>query len=143
VSLGYTDVYCFRGGLPEWIQAGYPVASTEKLPKAEVPDLSPADLKKLLDETAPVTVLDLRPASEVAKYWISSPHRVNVPFDELPDRVGEVPTGKRVVAVDVNGKRTSLATRYLVAKGFTDVAKLSGGMERWLKEGLPTEVATK
>lgn len=143
VSLGYTNVHCFRGGLPDWIQAGYPVASTEKLPKADVPDVVPAELKGLLDGGQAVVLLDIRPASEVAKYRIATPARLHIPFDQLTERAGEIPGERRVVVLDVNGRRSPLAGRYLAARGLSEVAKLQGGMERWLKEEMPVDTSSQ
>ena len=132
---GYTNVFCFRGGLPEWIQAGYETVSVEKLPKVEIPVITTAELEKLLSSGEVFVLLDIRPAIEVAKLWIESGNRFVLPFEDLETRVGEIPKGKKLVVVDVNGKRSALAGRYLSLKGYENISRLDGGMNAWVSAG--------
>lgn len=133
--MGYSNVYVFRGGLPEWIKAGYPVTTVEKLPKEKVPNIKPDELKKLLDSGANLALVDIRPAAVASRYWIEVPQRLHLELDGLVDRYAEVPQGKKVVLMDLNGKRSNLAGRYLKLKGYGDVVRLNGGIEAWMKAG--------
>ena len=54
------------------------------------------------------------------------PGAVNLPLDELRERLGEVDRGQRIVAYCQLGQRGYLATRILSQAGY-DVANLSGG----------------
>ena len=135
VDHGYTNVSVFRGGLPEWVQAGYPTVSVEKLPKVEVPAISTAELEKLLASGQAFVLLDLRPAMEAAKVWIESSNRLVLPFEEIDTRVAEIPKGKKIVIVDVNGKRAPVAARYLSLKGYENLSRLDGGMNAWVSDG--------
>lgn len=133
-ELGYKNVYCFRGGLPEWIKAGYEVERKEKLPKVRVPTIGVAELEKLLGSDSAV-LLDVRPAKESAKYRIEAANCVTIPFGEIDARLDRVPSGKKLILIDVNGKRTNIASRYLHLKGHTDLARLEGGINNWIKAG--------
>ena len=68
-------------------------------------------------------LIDVRSPSEFAQGAI--PGAINIPIDELRERLGELPKGKVVVYCQV-GQRGYLATRILLHHGF-DVANVSGG----------------
>lgn len=74
--------------------------------------------------TPEYTVLDVRTPAEYASGHI--PGAVNIPLDELRDRLSEVPSGKLAVTCAV-GLRGYLAVRVLRQRGF-DAYNVSGGM---------------
>lgn len=92
----------------------------------------------MLDSGQDMVLLDARNPLDADKLWIDSPKRIAIALDELPDRYAEIPSGKKLVVLDVNGKRSSISASYLSGKGFTDVVRLQGGMERWALDGQPT-----
>ena len=63
-----------------------------------------------------------------------APQAVHVPLDQLPARVGELSTDRRVVAVCRSGARSGRATMYLRSLGL-DVVNLEGGMQAWVRAG--------
>lgn len=81
-----------------------------------------ADLPDTIVEE-PVLV-DVRTADEFACGHI--PGAINVPLDELRDRVGQLDRRQRYIAYCEVGQRGYLATRILMQAGF-DAANLSGG----------------
>lgn len=137
---GYQNVYVFRGGLPEWIKAGYPTKTTEALPKIDTQMLSVSALKEKLDKNEDFVLLDIRLELDAARFWIDVPQRQHISLNHITERYGEVPQEKTLVVIDKNGKRAGLAARYLSAKGHTDIAIVSGGMIQWIKAGLPTKM---
>lgn len=52
---------------------------------------------------------------------------VNLPVDDLRERLDEVPQGKKIVVFCGTGHRSYFASRILVQKGFDEVYNLSGG----------------
>jgi rhodanese-related sulfurtransferase len=70
------------------------------------------------------TVLDVRTPSEV-KYGAVDGH-INIPVDDLRDRLSEVPEGKPVVVYCAVGIRAYIATRILSQAGYK-VYNLAGG----------------
>jgi NADPH-dependent 2,4-dienoyl-CoA reductase/sulfur reductase-like enzyme/rhodanese-related sulfurtransferase len=73
-------------------------------------------------------LIDVRTADEFAAGAI--PGAVNVPLDELRDRLAELPSGPLVVHCQV-GLRGHLATRLLSQRGYR-VRNLDGGYRTWL-----------
>lgn len=74
------------------------------------------------------TLLDVRTPAEHEEGAV--PVSVNVPLDELRDRLGEIPDGPLVV-ICAAGQRGHTATRILAQAG-KDVRNLDGGYQTWL-----------
>ena len=93
-------------------------------------------LKKRLDaKDKSLYLLDVRTPGEVAQGAIQG--AVNIPIDELPKRVEEIPKDKEILAYCRSGARSGLATMYLRARGFK-VNSLDHGIHEWEEAGFPT-----
>ncbi|MFP3466914.1 FAD-dependent oxidoreductase [Leifsonia sp. SIMBA_070] len=79
-------------------------------------------------QDAGATLVDVRTAGEHAAGSI--PGAVNIPVDELRDRLAELPAGPIVVHCQV-GQRGHTAARILEQHGF-DVVNLDGGYRTWV-----------
>ncbi|KGI59724.1 FAD-dependent oxidoreductase [Prevotella sp. S7 MS 2] len=76
-----------------------------------------------------ITLVDVRTAVE---HEIGSIERaINIPVDDLRERISEIPTNKPVVVFCAVGLRGYLAQRILLGRGFTDVRNLSGGYKTY------------
>ena len=139
--MGYKNVYGFRDGLPGWIMAGYSTVTIEKLPKLKVPSIIAAELKQMIDDNTGFVMVDVRKGINADQFWIAYKDKYITSLDDLENIVREVSADKKIIIVDLVGKRSSTAGRYLIMKGFADVFRLSGGIEKWMKDGLPTEYA--
>lgn len=136
--MGYTNVAVYNEGLPEWVKRGYPARIRKLYPAIEIPTVSAAELKAKLDAKADVLVLDIRDEDDVRSGRI--PGSRNLDLEVLDARLSEVPKGKQIVVVDVHGKQTQVAGRFLASKGYPDVVRLDGGfVGGWIKAGLPVE----
>ena len=86
-------------------------------------------------------VLDVRTPEEFAEGHI--PDAVNIPVDELRDRLGEVPRGGEVAAYCQVGQRGYLATRILLQAGFRAV-NIGGGYQTYrLHRPRPEEASAR
>jgi len=79
-------------------------------------------------------LLDVRTPDEHALGSIEG--SVNIPVDDLRNRLAEIPQGKKLVVFCGTGHRSYFATRILMQNGFTEVYNLSGGYHTY-------EVATQ
>lgn len=75
-------------------------------------------------ELSDALLLDVRSPSEFAAGHI--PQAVNIPLEELRERLSELPVSQPIVAYCQVGQRGYMATRLLLMEGF-DVRNLSGG----------------
>ncbi len=107
--------------------------------EAEAPSILPDDLKELLDSSAAPAVLDVRRAAEYAIGHI--PGAVNIPYDEVAKRIGEVDTTHGVALYCMVGPRARKGEKTLLAAGVETVLHLEGGLSAWEASGLPVERA--
>jgi rhodanese-related sulfurtransferase len=115
--------------------------TVEKLPKLEVPAITAIEMKQMMDDGADFVMVDVRKGINEDQFWIAYKNKYVTSLDDLQTVAAEVPTDRKIVIVDLVGKRSNTAGRYLIMKGFSDVLKLSGGIQKWMKDGLPTEYA--
>ena len=54
---------------------------------------------------------------------------INIPINELPDRLNEIPKDKLVVTACQKEVRGTIAYMYLLSEGFENVRALSGGLD--------------
>ncbi len=106
------------------------------------PDGEPVSRDELMRRAAAgeVTVLDVRPAAEYAAGHL--PGAVNIPVDELADRLAEVPQDADVVAY-CRGRFCVMAhdaVRLLTRHG-RPARRLEDGMLEWQLDGLPVDTA--
>ena len=85
------------------------------------------DLKDSKPEST--ILLDIRTQDEYALG--SLPGAINIPLDELRERMNELPKDKAIITFCAVGLRGYLAYRILVQHGFTNVKDLSGGLKTY------------
>lgn len=76
-----------------------------------------------------VFLLDVRTPDECAQG--SLPGAVNIPLDQLRDRIDEIPKDKKIYVFCAVGLRGYLAYRILTQRGYERVRNLSGGLKTY------------
>ena len=82
-------------------------------------------------------LIDVRTAAEFENGKI--PNAINIPIDEIRDRLGEISKNKRIYIYCEAGLRGYLAQRILLQNGYEQVQNLSGGYQLW--KAASTELA--
>ncbi|MCA8988857.1 MAG: FAD-dependent oxidoreductase [Planctomycetaceae bacterium] len=90
------------------------------------PIIQSADLPAMLEAGA--KLIDVRTPKEFASGHI--PGAVNIPVDDLRNRLGEIPQSTSIISYCKVGQRGYLATRILLQNGY-DARNLSGGFTTW------------
>lgn len=93
--------------------------------------ITPAGLAQRLKEPNPPVILDVRTREEYAAGHIDA--AVNLPYDELERRLGEIPGNKssEIVVYCRSGKRAGVAEKILIENGYTNVKDLAGHWPGW------------
>lgn len=94
-------------------------------------EMTPGELKKLLDNKTDLQLIDVREPEEVA---ICNLGGICIPLGELTMRHHELDSERLCVVLCHHGVRSARATAYLRSLGFTDVRNLAGGIHRWAIE---------
>jgi hydroxyacylglutathione hydrolase len=83
--------------------------------------------------TSDVSLLDVRAEGE----WKAGhvPNSVNIPVQELAQRLTEIPRGKQIIVHCQTGARAAIAASLLKARGFDGVSIFSGGFAEWSRSG--------
>jgi len=101
-------------------------------------EMAPRELKALLDQRAPVVVIDVR--TEAERNLASITGTMHVPLSELPARIPALREHEadRIVVLCHHGTRSLRATELLRQAGFDDVRSLAGGIHLWSMDIDPT-----
>ena len=65
---------------------------------------------------------------------------INIPIDEIPDRLDEIPRDKFIGVFCPTNIRSAFVYAFLLAKGFSDIRILMGGYTALTDEMLPGKV---
>jgi rhodanese-related sulfurtransferase len=65
---------------------------------------------------------------------VSLPGTVNIPLNELPQRLAELDPKSELVVMCKAGARSRRAAAYLQTHGFDRVANLTGGIDAWARD---------
>jgi rhodanese-related sulfurtransferase len=105
---------------------------------AEVPRISTARLYQEVDSSS-ITVVDVRNFAAYTQAHI--PNAIHIPLEELPNRVEELDGNKTIILYDLspNDSLGLNGAMYLYEIGFTQIAVLDGGLQRWYSDGYPIE----
>ena len=97
--------------------------------------VTPKALAGELRSSEPPLVVDVREAEEWGERHIEG--SINLPLDELNDRLAELPRGWRLVVVCTNGYRASIAVSLMKRVRNVQAVDLVGGIGAWEAAGLP------
>lgn len=94
------------------------------------------DWRKLRDtDRSQVLLLDVRTPAEFELGTIEG--AINIPLDDLRERICEIPRNKKIVIFCAVGLRGYLAQRILMGRGYADVWNLSGGYQIYSLATMP------
>jgi rhodanese-related sulfurtransferase len=103
----------------------------------KAPSISAAELQARRESGAAPVVIDVRTPEEYASGHI--PGAVNVPFDEVAQRIAEIDAPHGVALYCMVGPRARMGESALIAAGYEQVLHLEGGLAAWQAAGLPVE----
>ena len=105
----------------------------------EAPSITPAELHAQRESGAAPLVIDVRTPEEYASGHL--PGSVNIPFDQVVQRISELDAPNGVALYCMVGPRARKGESALLAAGHTSVFHLDGGLAAWQQAGYPVEGA--
>lgn len=112
--------------------------SREGSPKrASDTDMTPVELKQLIDEGVSVVILDIREPQELEICRL--PNTLHIPMSSLAERVGELESYKEseIVVYCRSGGRSANCCAFMREKGYRAI-NLTGGILAWSDQVDPT-----
>lgn len=98
-------------------------------------EISAKDLRKLLQDGTPLTLIDVREPDEHATCCIKGARLI--PLNDLPAHACELDKTKLIVLHCHHGVRSMRALQFLKTQGFTNIKNLVGGIDAWAEECEP------
>jgi len=101
---------------------------------------TPETVAAALGSDHPPFLLDVREPHEWEIGNLEHRGAVLIPFPQIPDRLDEIPRGRKIVVFCHVGVRSALVAQELIRRGFSEVANLRGGYLAWVdgvEPGLP------
>jgi rhodanese-related sulfurtransferase len=105
------------------------------LPQAR--EVCPTTTRRLIGEGA--LLVDVRERAEVARLAFDVPEVVVMPLSEFEQRFAELPRDRDLVLTCASGPRSLKATYFLMFQGYTRVANMDGGVNKWASKGFPIQ----
>lgn len=104
------------------IMAGFAGSNSRR---GVMPQITPTAFFKELQTAEDYFILDVRTFEEFSEGHLEA--AVNIPVDDLRERLSEIPRGPKVFVYCRGGYRSYLATRILLNHGWQDVRNIQGG----------------
>jgi rhodanese-related sulfurtransferase len=98
----------------------------------DVPEIDIAEAQRRIAAGTPV--IDVREPDEYVEGHV--PGAPLIPLGDVPDRVGEVPSGGEVLVICKSGGRSRRAAEHLRSQGI-DAVNVAGGTMAWIEAGHP------
>lgn len=117
-----------KGGIELWMRAAYPLVTLAQI--------SPGDLHQLLNKGHNVQVLDVRSQGEWDSGHIEGALH-NMAAD-VPENLHRLDRRQPLALVCGTGYRSTVAASLLEQRGFQNLINVTGGMQAWVRAGLPT-----
>lgn len=104
---------------------------------ATVDRITAKTVQEAMASNRPPLVVDVRTSRERQAGCI--PGSVNIPLNELTDRLNELDTARNVVVHCQGGYRSVIGCSLLQQRGYSSVRDLVGGFHAWKSSGLPVQ----
>ncbi|MFA6296796.1 MAG: rhodanese-like domain-containing protein [Patescibacteria group bacterium] len=133
-SKGLKNVKSFKEGVTGWEEQNYPIISGFD---AIYKSINLDQLKQKIDNNEDIVILDIREKDSFDKSHIKN--AINMPFEEVANRIKELPRNKELIVYDETGNRSKLIVESLTKKGFTQAINLINGYLDWQNKNYPIE----
>ena len=112
------------------------IRGEEAKAEVRVPELSAPEVKKMMDDSKPFVLIDVR---EPHEYQICKiPGSQLIPLGDVPSRMNELNSADEIVVHCRSGQRSAQAVDLLMKAGFRKIHNLQGGVLAWADQVDPT-----
>ena len=94
-----------------------------------IPEITPREVKKLMDDKQPFVLIDVREPHEFQICRI--PGSTLIPLSEVPKRMHELDSAQEIVVHCRSGQRSARAVDLLMKAGFRKIHNMKGGILAW------------
>ena len=127
---GYTDVKQLDGGVTDWAEAGYPIATGKDI---TIKNISASELNDKITINDNIVIIDVREEKEYQAGHIEDARYI--PFVGIAKHLSDIPKDKQIIIYDQSDNRSRVAVKQLIKEGYLDTINLFDGLDGWQKEG--------
>jgi adenylyltransferase/sulfurtransferase len=109
-----------------------------RFPGSPLPEITPTELHARLERGDPLVLVDVRELEERDIADLPEMGQLRIPVGEFLERIAELDPEKEVVLYCRSGSRSGWAARHLVARGYSRIWNLKGGLLGWKNEVDPS-----
>jgi rhodanese-related sulfurtransferase len=139
-ELGFTEVYNISRGLDQWKAEGLPI---QEKPPQIIESITPQKAFALTQENQDnpdFVIIDIRPPEEFAQGHIEDAINIDYRSEDFREELDKLAKDKTYLIYyscacgGIDGKTLDMMKEL----NFQEVYKISGGLNQWKNEGLPT-----
>jgi len=82
-------------------------------------------------------ILDIRSKDETAVFRFDVANYINIPVNEIQNRLQELPNNQRIVCVGNNPKNAAMVAQFLLQNGFKKAYYMKRSVVKWASKGFP------
>lgn len=127
---GYTDIKSLEGGVTDWAEAGYPVATGKDI---TVKNISASELNDKITINDNIIIIDVREEKEYQAGHIEQARYV--PFAGIAKHLSDIPRDKQIIVYDQSDNRSRIVVKQMIKEGYLDTVNLLDGLDGWKKAG--------
>jgi rhodanese-related sulfurtransferase len=140
-ELNFTEVYNISGGLDQWKAQG--LSTIQEIPAQITKNITPQEASALIQENQDnpdFVIIDVRTPEEFAQEHIENATNLDFQSEDFRDELDKLDKDKTyLIYYSCACGGVTLKTLNIMAElNFTEVYNISGGLDRWKEEGLPT-----
>lgn len=98
--------------------------------------ITPTAAMELIDNKDDLVIIDVRTSKEIRRYGAVAGSK-HIGMGQIAKNGVPFPENQPLLVICAVGGRSYAVGRFLEKKGYTEIYNLSGGLNRWSKEGLP------
>jgi rhodanese-related sulfurtransferase len=137
-ELGFKEVYNISGGLNQWKEVGL---ATIQIPAQISESITAQEAFSLIQENQDnqnFVIIDLRFPESFAYEHIENAINLDYYSENFQEELDMLDKNKIYLIYCLNGTQSRSALDMMAELGFKEVYKISGGLNQWKEEGLPT-----
>jgi rhodanese-related sulfurtransferase len=135
-ELNFTKVYKIGGGLVQWKQEGLATIQTQI-----IESITPEEASALIQENQEnpdFVIIDLQAPEAFAQEHIENAINLDYGSEGFRDELDKLDKDKTYLIYCQNGAQSQSALDTMAELNFAEVYNISGGLDQWKAQGLPT-----
>jgi len=138
-ELNFSEVYNISGGLIMWASEGFP--TIRETPPQIIEDITPQEAFALIQDNQDnpdFIIIDVRTPEEFAEEHIEDAINLDYYSETFQDELDKLDRDKTYLIYCRSGGRSGNALDIMAGLDFEEAYNMTGGINGWLAEGLPT-----